>query len=264
MNHLRELLETSHARRAIKPTFLDSDAVKIMALFDAEAEHSMCFDIGELDIWEWMSIIRDNARMPFSYCWFEMHFLDDAGQQQLCGCLVTKGVSSSSMKWWRRFNGLWSLRGFAEKNDPEMFTHKSGADGIVYRLLPHDESIKEEWEGLHGIISAFLSALNCTNINRVEHVREEKLQRARVKRGKKPLFSYWTLELQAHQSERRAAGGTHASPRLHLRRGHARQYAPGKYTWVQPHVVGNKALGIVHKDYDGSRLSTATGGMVMQ
>ncbi len=44
-------------------------------------------------------------------------------------------------------------------------------------------------------------------------------------------------------------GGTHASPRLHLRRGHPRQYAPGKYCWVQPCVVGNKAAGMVHKDY---------------
>jgi len=43
--------------------------------------------------------------------------------------------------------------------------------------------------------------------------------------------------------------GTHASPALHLRRGHARQYSPGLYTWVQPCIVGNKKDGLVHKDY---------------
>jgi hypothetical protein len=100
-------------------------------------------------------------------------------------------------------------------------------------------------------VTRFLSALNCININRIEHKPSEKLQKARAKRGKQPLFSYWTLEIDLPKS--RAAGedygGTHASPRVHLRRGHPRKYAPGKYCWVQPHVVGNKAAGMVHKDY---------------
>lgn len=57
------------------------------------------------------------------------------------------------------------------------------------------------------------------------------------------------IDLDHAQTDRESMGGTHASPRLHLRRGHARQYAEGKYCWVQPHVVGNKKLGMVHKDY---------------
>ena len=264
MNHLRELLDTPHAKRSIKPTFLDCDAVTLMDSFNADAENAMCFDIGDIDTWEGMSILRDNARMPFSCCWFEMHFNDDFGQRQLCGALVCKGNDRSSMQWWRRLDGQWSLRGYAMKNDAEMFSHKSNTDEVEYGLLPSDETIKTEWEGLHSYISCFLSALNCTNVSLVEHLRDQKLQRARSKRGKKPLFSYWTLELHTRQSDTPAMGGTHASPRLHLRRGHPREYAPGKYTWVQPHVVGNKALGMVHKDYDGTRLSKATADMVMQ
>ena len=93
--------------------------------------------------------------------------------------------------------------------------------------------------------------MNCSNIIKVEHNPDEKLQKARIKRGKKPLFSYWTLQLSIpnEREEGASLGGTHASPRVHLRRGHARQYAPGKYTWVQPCAVGNKSLGVIHKDY---------------
>lgn len=32
-------------------------------------------------------------------------------------------------------------------------------------------------------------------------------------------------------------------------RGHIREYKPGLYTWVQPHVVGTNKDGIVTKDY---------------
>ena len=100
------------------------------------------------------------------------------------------------------------------------------------------------------VVLAFLSAINCTNVRRAEHKPDAKLQKARAKRGKQPLFSYWTLELDLSRPESsESLGGTHASPRLHLRRGHARQYAPGKWTWVQPCAVGNKSAGMVHKDY---------------
>jgi hypothetical protein len=49
-------------------------------------------------------------------------------------------------------------------------------------------------------------------------------------------------------------GGAHASPRLHLRRGHARQFAPGKWTWVRDCAVGNKVAGVISKDYALKRI----------
>lgn len=105
------------------------------------------------------------------------------------------------------------------------------------------------------LIAQFLSALHCTNVFRQRHPPSEKLQKARTKRGKAPLFSYWTLQLGQKNERGESLGGTHASPRVHLRRGHPRQYAPGKYTWVQPHAVGHRELGMVHKDYSGAALT---------
>lgn len=100
-------------------------------------------------------------------------------------------------------------------------------------------------------LSCYLSALNCVNIKRVEHKPQPSKNSVRRAMGRRPLFSYWTLEIDLDRSGKEAAsyGGTHASPRLHLRRGHARQYAPGLWCWVNAHAVGSKAAGVIHKDY---------------
>lgn len=66
-----------------------------------------------------------------------------------------------------------------------------------------------------------------------------------------PLFSTWTLSINIPKERREsvALGCSHASPRVHLRRGHPREYRPGLWTWVQPCAVGAKENGMIHKDY---------------
>jgi len=93
----------------------------------------------------------------------------------------------------------------------------------------------------------WLGALACKNVQAVENPPTFTQRRAAAKR-KRPIFSTWTLHLKP-SGPRADHGGTHASPRVHLRRGHVREYAPGKFTWVQPAVVGRPELGMVHKDY---------------
>jgi hypothetical protein len=44
-------------------------------------------------------------------------------------------------------------------------------------------------------------------------------------------------------------GGTHASPRWHIRRGHWRTLADGRRVFVQPCEVGDRARGGIVKDY---------------
>jgi hypothetical protein len=47
----------------------------------------------------------------------------------------------------------------------------------------------------------------------------------------------------------RARGGTHASPRWHIRRGHFRTLADGRRTFVRACAVGDRARGGIVKDY---------------
>lgn len=74
-------------------------------------------------------------------------------------------------------------------------------------------------------------------------------QRLQAK-GKAPLFSWHTVNLKPPQPKQDYQGSTHASPRLHDRRGHLRRLANGKTCWVRACKVGDASKGVVFKDYE--------------
>lgn len=73
----------------------------------------------------------------------------------------------------------------------------------------------------------------------------------RIKKGKTPLYEWRTVALERKVSELPAApkGGTHASPRLHQRRGHWATSKLGKKFWRREAVVGNPENGMIFHDY---------------
>ena len=73
-----------------------------------------------------------------------------------------------------------------------------------------------------------------------------KMRRAR---GKMPLFTHKTLTIGKKKRKSQYMGGTHASPRSHLRRGYYRTSQKGVRHWVQPCMVKGETDGFVHKDY---------------
>lgn len=78
----------------------------------------------------------------------------------------------------------------------------------------------------------------------------EKLNRQRAKKGKPPIFEYRIVEIPAWAvAKAESQGGTHASPRLHWRRGHERRLGNGRKTFVHAHLVGSADNGFIHKDY---------------
>ena len=77
----------------------------------------------------------------------------------------------------------------------------------------------------------------------------EQQGKKREAKGKVPFFTYKVLTLKpSKRSSGEGLGGTHASPRVHLRRGHIRRL-PDKRIWVNGCVVGDKSKGMVVKDY---------------
>jgi hypothetical protein len=85
-----------------------------------------------------------------------------------------------------------------------------------------------------------------------EHHRTPKfINKKREAKGKLPLFEYHLLKISPalKMPGHVAAGGTHASPRLHWRRGHIRRLPSGACTQVRPCLVGHKSLGQIEKDY---------------
>lgn len=75
------------------------------------------------------------------------------------------------------------------------------------------------------------------------------INQKRKKKGK-PLFYDWvTVNIEPPKPRSLPKGGTHASPRLHDRRGHFRTLRSGRKVWVRNHKVGDASKGTVFHDY---------------
>jgi hypothetical protein len=105
--------------------------------------------------------------------------------------------------------------------------------------------------GCANAVLAFLLALKCSNV-RQKVISPSKLKtKIAVDSGRWPPFEYRVLEIKPGRACKKPNNGgtTHASPRLHWRRGHIRRLPSGDLTWVQPCMVGDKEAGEIKKDY---------------
>lgn len=104
-----------------------------------------------------------------------------------------------------------------------------------------------------GTTLSMMIALSCKNIRAVVNEPSEKLQRSRLRRGQRPLFSYRTLVVEVSERARGARGelasGVRSSPYEHLRRGHVRRLPNGDQTWVSHALVNPGSPGRIQKDY---------------
>jgi hypothetical protein len=129
------------------------------------------------------------------------------------------------------------------------FTRKSLIEFEVLLQKPHLLTVLE-----------LCNLLECTNIGTETIPAPTKLNKKRARTGKPPFSEFKVLTVG--KSKERVflpgnIGGTHASPRLHQRRGHIRRLPSGKKTWVRHHMVGSSARGKVVKDYWVAPSSTA-------
>lgn len=254
MNHLRDLLDSlSHSVHApIETGVSDEDLDRMADWCASKGEHAIAFSLGNIRSVIELNIVSELVRLPYKTCWFECEIGPFSTTDVLmCGGMLLHTTDDGMYigQVWTKLRTQWRFIGqvYGHPMAPNTWFVSKGSKALLETL----------WLQTNATF-CFLSALNCCNVRRQEHTPAERLQKARAKRGKAPLFSYWTLQLTSHLAHGAPKGGTHSSPRVHLRRGHPRQFSPGRWTWVQPCAVGNKSSGMVHKDYDGSRLSTAT------
>ena len=246
-NHLHDFIDSLKKPNGVVPRDAFADemrrekASRLLRSLPDVARQAVCFTHPLCDIPE-VDIHPDLSRLPFPVCWFE--FSDEEGVPGAFLCFEQPGVLFRFALFVKR-ERQWIFGGYMSAAPVE--------EGARISIKGHIGSVQEfrELDAFIGQLFSYLTALNCTNVRRIEHTPKPSSQSVRRALGRQPLFSTWTLELDLSRGAAASEenGGTHASPRIHLRRGHARQYMPGKYCWVQPHVVGNKALGVVHKDY---------------
>jgi hypothetical protein len=131
---------------------------------------------------------------------------------------------------------------------PELFEGLiAGADGDWERALATVQlDTRDE------VIAAIqaCSVLNCANVETIDVSPSRAVNAKRAAKGKPPFFAYKVLQVSADrgvQSEQ--GGGSHASPRMHLRRGHLRRLSD-RVVWVRAAMINaGSPDGVVVKDY---------------
>ena len=121
----------------------------------------------------------------------------------------------------------------------------------------------EEHRECFAIVDLLL-ALSCSNvtISRLPSALSESAKRRREAKGKPKFYDYHILEITGASDRAEGSGESHASPRLHLRRGHIRRlHDSGRRIWVNACVVGKPESGVLLKDYDARPLSISMGAI---
>lgn len=250
MTNLHDLIDSLHAGKVWDPSFRNNTKQVFPQQHSwvlAEAKNAICFDMGCCKDFPKLALIPDLMRLPYPVMWLEGATED--GMLGLMACEYDDGPLSVAV--FNKKPGVpWYWIGVFDVQTDGINDFRCKARARFSGDNSWNDECLEYAAKATEILCRFVMALNCVNTKRVEHPAPKFMNQKRASKGKQPLFSFWTLHLAGPASnDETPLGGTHSSPRLHLRRGHIRQYSPGKYTWVEACVVGNKQAGIVEKDY---------------
>ena len=216
-----------------------------IVLATGKIKEAIVFDFGDAESLENIKLEETYMMAPYPVVWCEISLPSDYGERGQFGFLVfdeqidqnTKVIKNRFCLFLKK-SGRWKLFNFGEFGSNALF-----ACGNT------DKYMQQVSMGVLGVYYRALLAMECTNVEMVEN--KPSNARKLINKGNLPLFSTWTLHIKQQPNQSKMNnGGTHQSPRVHLRRGHRRQYSAGKYTWVNPCMVGNKKLGMINKDYE--------------
>jgi len=140
-------------------------------------------------------------------------------------------------------------------------------DGSLLNFWMSHGSVIEQQESLQVAAASLvgwttLAMMNCTNIGTVKHTVPDAFQKARQRKGKRPLVSYHTVRVDLDKTPRQivadALPGDGTTPRLHKKRGHMKDYRRGKglfgrykgvWFWGAT-IAGSEEEGIIVSDYE--------------
>jgi hypothetical protein len=228
-------------------TMIDYDMRRII-------EAAQWFDFGDIDV-EAVNKAAADAQpfmnenlivLPYPACVFRMRVKPRATMRHPQERLLVLRQPSPSEPTDIYPLAVYGLHGELVRVSDILTAGKATEKGVSVRSYYNGREESEEEArlragGMYHIMCALWLIVNTRNINRHTDVPDEKLNRARIKRGQPPLepvirvdTNAYITALQATQElEREAAAAgdgtrTHRSPRMHLRRAHLRYYHRGE------------------------------------
>lgn len=205
------------------------------------------------------------APEPETAMWFDVGQLERASDQQVpidtLLQLPFARVGIAGLDQEKKPFSIWLTQGDASvvvagcTLDPpnlffKPFVYLNTDEGLKY--YQKDKEVKRETiMPYFRIVVATLIRLEQASAGYRATANDSFINRKRKAKGKNAMTFDWTLvEIKPVVVKSDHQGGTHASPRLHDRRGHWRTYkATGKRVWVKDCKVGDSSKGMVFKDY---------------
>lgn len=179
-------------------------------------------------------------RLPFERC--ALVGRDGSNYKHLCLLVQVATDAVTAVHYFMRAAGWSRTSLFAITIQHGRFA--------VHQVDGEEMPTKDEALTLIGLLHEWLSILQTHAGEAYEPaIKHTFLNRIKVAEGKPPSYSWHTVVVPAMLRAAAALGGTHASPRLHERRGHWRKLESGRQVWVRDCLVGDPDLGVVEKDY---------------
>lgn len=131
----------------------------------------------------------------------------------------------------------------------------------VYKTMPPDVQ-QQVIEKVIPLMAYIMHYIPCASEGllqgeQIEYYRPSNLgnNAKRKRKGKLPMYEWRTVTLERKRFGLPSApkGGTHASPRLHQRRGHWATSKLGKRYWRSEAVVGKAENGMIFHDYEDKK-----------
>lgn len=196
--------------------------------------------VGEnLELWQTAKEFGAHGllRLPFENCIFHcaniFHDVEGAKYKDLTISLRQVDEDTISFLKWKKVNGVWSCDAFAG----QIYLSRQQFD--LYCIdgeRDFEEKTTTVLTCLGQVVMVLLMLINHPVYEKKEHDIDDKLQRARAKRGKVPLSKYIYVGMRPEIRAALTAGdGTIRSP--HWRRGHVRRLGDGRVVPVQACLV---------------------------
>lgn len=202
-----------------------------------EPETAMWFDVGQMERWDGGQVANDIVlNLPFPRT--GIVGLDQDGKD--FALWLTQGTDSVAVAGASMWHGKYM----------EPFAYLLTDEGIRY--YRKDRAItQEDVRPAFRMVCAVLLKLAEQSQTAYKPIPTDSfINRKRASKGKSPIsFDWHTVEIGPKQVKNAPQGGSHASPRLHDRRGHWRSLRSGKQVWVKACKVGDASKGVVFKDY---------------
>lgn len=147
------------------------------------------------------------------------------------------------------------------------------ADGAIWSYVRlfhanpgYEQVLVDAVNQISYVVWLSLSLCHCQNVAAVEHITPTKLLKAQSKRGRLPILSHYTLAIEPML--KRLAGcapaGTSLQARLHICRGHFKDYRHGGglfgkqrgLYWWDMTLRGSSKKGVIVKNYTVKLLSS--------